>query len=89
MKNDIEKLRKKINLLDKNLLTIIHGRLLVARRIGLVKKIKKIRIKDVKRERELRFLHQKWAKELGFPPSFAKRLFKIIITESRKIQSSL
>ncbi len=89
MKDGLEKLRKEIDEIDRNLLKIISRRFSVCRKAGIVKRAEKMKIRDARREKALESLYEKRAKELSLNPLFAKKLFKIIISESKRIQSKI
>lgn len=86
MQNNLEKLRKKINTLDKKILTTLSERLATAEKIGKIKKITGKKIIDLQREQELFALHQVWAEDLQLPEELVIKLFKLILQQSKKIQ---
>jgi chorismate mutase/prephenate dehydratase len=86
MQNNLEQLRKKIDALDKKILTTLSERLATAEKIGKIKKMTGKNITDLQRERELFALHQAWAEDLQLPEKLVIKVFKLILQQSKKIQ---
>jgi chorismate mutase len=84
MKNNIFLVhRKEIDKIDNELMELLKKRLESARKIGIYKKKHKIKIVNKEREKEVlkdRIKKSKLSKD------FTKKLFSIIIKESREVQ---
>ena len=81
--DELNVLRKKVDELDHELLDIIKRRLIVIKEIGEFKKKNGLGIRDKKRENEI--LQDKIEKS-SLSREFVKKLFKLILNESRRIQ---
>jgi chorismate mutase len=81
--DELNNLRNKVDKLDHELLGIIKKRLLVSKYIGDYKKKNNFKIRDRKREKEI--LQDKLEKS-SLDGKFIKKLFKLILNESRRIQ---
>ncbi|MBD3360337.1 chorismate mutase [Candidatus Peregrinibacteria bacterium] len=75
--NEIENIRKNIDLIDNKIASLLEQRLKEIQKIKKIKNNK--RIKVINREREKEILSKQDTK-------FSKRIFKKILKESRKIQ---
>ncbi len=81
----LNKMRKKINLLDQKLLTLLNQRLRLALEIGKIKKEMGKKIYDPKREKEV--LERLKRKNKGFlKEEDLKKIFKMIMKVCRKSQ---
>ncbi len=86
---NIKNLREQINKLDRELLGKINERFLIVREIGLLKKEADQDIFDEDRESELLDLYNNWAEELELDQEFIKKIFELILSQSKKEQSDL
>ncbi len=75
--------RKKIDKIDNKIMKLLEKRLESARKIGKYKKKHGIKIIDRKREKEILLDRVKKSK---LSKDFTKRLFSVIIHESRRVQ---
>lgn len=75
--------RKKIDKIDKEIISLLRKRLNYARKIGVYKKKYGIKIIDRKREKEVL---QDRVKKSGLSKDFIRKLFSLIIKESREVQ---
>jgi len=75
--------RKKIDKIDNDIIRLLKKRLDSAREIGNYKKKQGIKIIDKKREKEI--LKDR-IKKSDLSKNFTKKLFSIIIKESREVQ---
>jgi len=82
----IDKLRKQIDEIDEEILTLIAKRMQKAKKIGEIKRTKGLKIKDNEREREVIEKWKRKAKELNLSKEFVERIVKEIIRESRDVQ---
>ncbi len=84
--DNIDALREKINLIDLQMLLLLHARNEFVSKIGKLKKINGYDIYNKEREK---FLEDKWlksAEELNLDKDFIQQLLKLIIDQSRKKQ---
>jgi len=79
----LKTLRKKVDELDYELLDVLKRRLMVSKEIGKFKRKNGLMIRDRKREKEI--LVDKIEKS-SLSGEFVKKLFKLILNESRRIQ---
>lgn len=82
----MDKLRKQIDEIDEEILTLIAKRMQKAKKIGEIKRTKGLRIKDNEREREVIEKWKRKAGELNLSKEFVEKIVKEIIRESRTIQ---
>jgi len=84
----IETLRKKIDAIDDNLVTLLKERTELSKRIGKVKKANGLAVKDLRREDEV-YLHvMSKALELGLDPQKVEGIFKEIIALCVSVQGA-
>ncbi len=88
METELDRLRKMIELFDRDLIQTIAQRFEVVRHISFLKKKESGAVEDPKREKTLHTLHAKWAKEFDVDTELISGLFARIIEESKRIQSS-
>ncbi len=84
-KNIIE-LRAAIDRLDASIIRSVALRMAVSRKIGTIKKRENIKIKDPKREKELKKFHQALAKKHGITYKTLRKIFDLVMEESKSIQ---
>lgn len=85
----LEELRKRIDLVDTQLLLLLSARNELVYKIGNIKKQNGSKIFDEEREK---FLEKNWlsiAQELNLDINFIKKIFALILNESRKIQKDI
>lgn len=85
----IEELRIKINELDESIIKKLSERKQIAIEIGKIKSSQDIDVTDNKREEELMRFYEKLADQHQLQPEFVKKLFTIIIANSRGLQNHL
>ena len=84
---DIKKIRKEIDKLDEEFLDIVSKRFELSKKVAEYKYKNSMRIFDNGREKEIIKKGMDKLKKQGFEDAkFIKKLFKIIIKKSRKIQ---
>jgi len=82
----IKRLRLQIDKIDETIIKNLAKRDKMVIRIGKLKNKSAKKILDTDREHYLMHLYEKLSEEFALKPSYVKRLFKIIITHSRKLQ---
>ena len=85
---ELKELRSMVNEIDEAIIEDIANRLLVARTIGTLKKIHNQPVKDQKREKELNKLHEMYCKKYKISLSTIKKIFTLIIEESKRLQKA-
>ena len=82
----IDRLRKQIDKIDSQLLRLISKRMKVAKKIGIYKKKNNMKVVDLQRERKVLDKISQKARKLRVDPHLSRKLFKLMILESRKQQ---
>lgn len=82
----IEKLRKKIDIIDSSIITLISKRQKYVLEIAKIKAKKNIKIMDYKREMQLKEMHANLAKKLKISLSLINKIFNILIAKSHHVQ---
>ena len=85
---ELENIRKRIDKIDKQILEILSKRFALVEKINLIMKKKKVPVFDPSREQQL---YQKIAKnslDLGLSKDFTKKLFNLILEESKRLQAN-
>jgi len=83
----LERLRKKIDMLDTGLLRVLAQRLEISKEIAEFKKKQDLPVQDRKRELELVKDRIKKSKEFGLDDEeFVRELFELIMKKSREMQ---
>lgn len=85
-KVELQNLRLIINKLDDLIIQSVARRMAVSRTVGALKKLHGLKIKDSKREKELQALHKKLAREHGITYPTLRKIFDLIMKESKRIQ---
>ena len=80
--------RKEIERIDREMLSLLASRAALSRAIGKVKRMKGIPIRDRTRERKLELMRARRARTLGLDSSFAERLFRSVVADSRRLQET-
>jgi len=89
MHKTIDDWRKEIDIIDKNMLTLLSKRMIIVKEIGRIKKITGQNIRDEQRWGSVitsRLLH---AKKLHLSEKAVKKIFEIIHTYALKIEKNL
>jgi len=79
-------LRKKLNVIDNQLLKLLSKRQQVIVSVVKLKKNQQLKIHQPERELEIINHKTKLARKLGLNPKYIKDLFQLILTESKNIQ---
>ena len=82
--NDLKKIRSDIDKLDHQMLTLIKKRLDLVIKIGKIKKENNLKIRDLKREKEVLEKIIRKANTLSLSPIFVKKIWQIFFKESYK-----
>tara|TARA_Y100000310_G_C20449734_1_gene700089 strand:+ start:588 stop:848 length:261 start_codon:yes stop_codon:yes gene_type:complete len=82
----LQDFRQQLNTLDEALMKILEKRFEVCRNIGRFKKEQALLIEDSKREQEI--IESK-IENSNLSPVFIGDLFKLVLTESKRLQESL
>lgn len=82
----LKSLRNKIDKIDESIVKKLVARKKLSKKIGQIKLKNKVKVIDKKREKELLALHDQLALHYQLSSAFIRRLFKIIILDSRKSQ---
>ncbi|PWY57625.1 chorismate mutase [Legionella qingyii] len=82
----LEELRKKIEQTDANLIEILAKRQELSKQIGILKSKEGKKITDHSREKQLFEYYEHLSKQYHLQEEFINRVFKIIISNSRKVQ---
>ncbi|OGT46991.1 MAG: chorismate mutase [Gammaproteobacteria bacterium RIFCSPHIGHO2_12_FULL_41_15] len=82
----IKQLREKIEVIDSAIIKKIAIRQKLSKQIGQLKNKAGKEILDNKREEALMHLYENLSAQYQLQESFIKRIFKIIITHSRRLQ---
>lgn len=88
-KEELEKLRKQINLIDAKILDILAARMRVAEKIGLEKKKKNVAVLQQTRWNEIIQKSIKKGSDLGLSVEFVEKFYKAIHQESIKHQEKI
>lgn len=79
-------LRESIDKLDEDILLALYRRQKLAEKIGLLKQTENMRIEDKEREKELLKKIRKIGDTYSLNPEFISSLWKLIISESKRVQ---
>lgn len=83
MKN-LEKYRKEIDQIDRQIFALLSKRLIVVRKIGRFKKKIGKPIRDPRREKEVLEEKAKLARKFKLSPDFVKKIWKLFFKEAYK-----
>lgn len=86
MKLSIDQLREKIDKLDEEIINKIAKRNALSLKIGCIKSEMGITVVDKKREEKLMLRYEKLSKKYHLRTELVKKLFKLVILNSRKLQ---
>ena len=84
--NKLKELQSKIDEVNSKILNLIIKRNQIVKKVGKYKKEKNIPIYDSKREKEIHRKMQKSAEKKNLNKKFVKKLFNLIIKQSKKIE---
>ncbi len=82
----LDAIREKIDALDEKILYLLQNRFKSVEEVRELKKTLGLPVEDKKREEEVLNNLLLMGKKLGLSKSFVTHLFKLIISESKKIQ---
>ena len=85
---ELEELRKKIEEITIEMLTLLKTRTEIAQEIGKIKNKEGMSVSNESREDELRELVKRQCKEIGFDSNTALKFLNFLLNESVKVQSS-
>jgi chorismate mutase len=83
---NMDEIRKKINEIDIQIISLMGKRMKLAKKIGKLKKKAGLPIWDKKREDKLRKIYSAKGKKDGLTGGFINQLFDVIFKESQRIQ---
>lgn len=83
-KNDLEKLREKIDKVDQKLLKLLAQRVALVRKVGEYKKANGLKIVDSKREAEVIKQKSALVKDTVLSEDFINKVWKLFFMESYK-----
>lgn len=86
-KKTITDLRKKIDIMDREIIATISERLSIVKEIGSLKKQQGLKVKDTTREQKLHAMHERLAKKKHINPETIHDIFILLMKESRRTQS--
>ena len=84
---DLANLRKIIDVLDDEILSLISERQLIVDRIGKFKSANKMAVFDGVREEFLKTYHKELSEKYNLSMEFVNKLFEIIMAEARRSQA--
>jgi len=82
----IDRLRKEIDSVDSQILKLIAKRMKISKKIGAWKKKNSMKVVDLQRERKVLDKISQKARRLRVDSHLSRKLFKLIMIESRKQQ---
>ena len=85
---EIDELRKKIETITIEMLSLLKTRTEIAQEIGRIKNQQGMSVSNESRENELRELVKKQCKEISFDSNIALKFLNFLLNESVKVQSS-
>jgi chorismate mutase len=86
---ELTKLRKDIDGVDKQLLELLKKRNALSRQVGHYKRLHNLAFDQPGREKILLKARSAIAKKFGIDIRFVSKLFTLILSESKKVQSAL
>ena len=86
MANELHAPRKRIDAIDRSIISLLAKRISLSKRIGAIKKKVGAAILDAKRERQVLRNAQAHAKRLGLSKEYAQGVFALILRNSMKNQ---
>ncbi len=85
---NLEDLRSKIDVTDKQLIRLISRRMKLSSKIGILKKDSGEKIQDFKREEDVLNSVKKTANRAGININMVLKIWKILIREAKKNQNA-
>jgi chorismate mutase len=89
MEDKLSILRKKIDSIDDEIVSLLSKRMAVVKEVGKLKKEHKVELLDVERLEELIETKKKKARIVGISQSFIEKLFMLIHDHSIKTQKKI
>ncbi len=87
--NNLHTLRKKINSIDAQIISLLAKRQSCSREVGKFKKKNGIAIHQPKREKEILAKIEKMAKVKKIEPEFINKMYRVIFKNSREVQKGV
>lgn len=84
--SNLDNLRENIDKVDLQILKLFQKRTVLVSEIGKIKKEKNLKIKDIKREKEVLEKIAKKAEDLKLSPIFIKKIWELFFNESYKLE---
>ena len=85
----LDKCRNQISSIDKKVLRLVGARAKTARQIGKIKKDAGLPIRNLALEKRIYAERQNWAKQYGLNPDLIAKLWRLLISDSVKIQKQI
>lgn len=82
----LDKLRKKIDQVDRKIIDLVGQRLAVVKKISEIKKKDKIPVTDKKRETEVMAKIRSYSASNNISVQLAESIFRLIIKENKRVQ---
>lgn len=83
---DLTQLRKKIDVVDEQILRLLCERVKICRDIGSIKKTRGIPVRDAERERRVYLRICEQAKLLGLDPMYVEAMYREIVNMCSSVQ---
>lgn len=83
---ELSRLRQQIDEIDQSIIDHIAKRRQISKKIGKYKKVKKLPVRQKKREKRALQKRINQSQKKNISPKFTKRLFRLIFHDSRSIQ---
>jgi prephenate dehydrogenase len=84
--NTLEGLRKNINDVDSSIIKLLGLRLKIVKKIGMLKRQKKLEVLDRGREKKLIEMHHKYSKRHHVETELTDKIFNLIVNYSKTLQ---
>jgi chorismate mutase len=84
----MESIRNQIDTIDHRILQLLAERMVLSRQIGVQKQDRNLPIQDPAREAEMLDTLSGAARKTGLEPSFIRKLYEVILEESRRVQKN-
>lgn len=84
--SNLDNLRDNIDKVDLQILKLFQKRTVLVSEIGKIKKENNLKIKDIKREKEVLEKIAKKAEDLKLSPIFIKKIWELFFNESYKLE---
>ena len=86
MANELDAPRKRIDAIDRSIISLLAQRISLSKKIGAIKRKAGAAVLDAKREMQVRRNVQAHAKSFGLSSEYTKGVFALILRNSRKNQ---